>query len=499
MDKATTHRKDLRWARILVKNSCYRKPSSVNMLAGARSYELQIWWEIQPKAVGVYPKVYRSKGSWTKPNEEDEGDSRANERVREAFGKRLHTAQEWQWVESQKMGQGLSGSAGGMVQPLKCFGTLKVGPKICCVSQNNLGIKEIKVGEMCGRERASKISHIGLQSGLDEAHKLSSRQEFCMGQSPKINRKQTGCPIVKKSVDYQMVNCKKRSDEEEKINTGKHNTVSTQGCEDIEGVAKEQQDKSSKDMSGQKKEEDKKWGLGIEEEKRSKKEKGSQTGEIGRSLVISDRELLSGKSSSDTFPSAIVGVDDVKDRFYAKDNSKGTALPEDGCVDEGNDRGANTYVGREVIPDYCSPSISKDTSRSLGLEVKEDCGVRVARRVGTGAGDPGKCVGSRDTSSGREHRHLNLIQDQKVLGAVQASGANSGSDSIPGSGLELGCIQGRLKGLDPDGPSHSPSYSNGLIPDGQTPTSSNSSWAKDKGENSGLQQGSTSRPSMSPE
>ena len=46
MDKATTHRKDLRWARILVKNSCSRKPSSVNMLAGARSYELQIWWEI---------------------------------------------------------------------------------------------------------------------------------------------------------------------------------------------------------------------------------------------------------------------------------------------------------------------------------------------------------------------------------------------------------------------------------------------------------------------
>ena len=75
-------------------------------------------------------------------------------------------------------------------------------------------------------------------------------------------------------------------------------------------------------MSGQKKEEDKKRGLGIEEEKRSKKEKGSQTGEIGRSLVISDRESLSGKSLSDTFPSAIVGVDGAEDRFYAKEKSK---------------------------------------------------------------------------------------------------------------------------------------------------------------------------------
>ena len=208
MDKATTHRKDLRWARILVKNSYYRKPSSVNMLAGVRSYELQIWWEIQPKVVEVYPKVYRPKGFWTKPSEEDEGDSRANERVRDALGKRLHTAQELQWAESQKMGQGLSVSVGGMVRRRKCFGTPKVGPKICCVSQNNLGIKEIKVGEMRGRERAIKTSHIGLQSGIDEAHILSPRQEFCMGQSPKINRKQTGCPSVKKVVDNQRVNCK---------------------------------------------------------------------------------------------------------------------------------------------------------------------------------------------------------------------------------------------------------------------------------------------------
>ena len=216
MDKATTHRKDLRWVRILVKNSCYRKPSSINMLAGARSYELQIWWEIQPKVVGVYPKVYRPKGSWTKPSEEDEVDSRAKERVSEAFGKMLHTAQEWQWVESQKMRQELCGSAGGMIQPLKCFGTPKVGPKICCVSQNNLGTKEIEAGEIRGREWAS---HFGLQSGIDEAHNVSPRQDFRMGQSPKINRKHNGSSSVKKAVDYQMTNCKKRSDEEEKINT----------------------------------------------------------------------------------------------------------------------------------------------------------------------------------------------------------------------------------------------------------------------------------------
>ena len=46
LDKDTEQRKDLRWVRILVKKNRTGKPSSTNMLAGAKSYELQIWWEI---------------------------------------------------------------------------------------------------------------------------------------------------------------------------------------------------------------------------------------------------------------------------------------------------------------------------------------------------------------------------------------------------------------------------------------------------------------------
>ena len=183
-------------------------------------------------------------------------------------------------------------------------------------------------------------------------------------------------------MDNQRVNCKERSDEETK-NTEKHNTISTQKCADIEGDAKGQQDKSSKDMSGQKKEKDKRRGLGTEDEKRSKEEKGSQTGENGSSLVISDWESLPSKSSSDTSPSALVGVDGVEDRFYAKEKLKGTALPEDGCVDGGKDRGVNTHVEMEVNPDSCSLIISKEISRSVGPEVEEECEDCVGRREGT--------------------------------------------------------------------------------------------------------------------
>ena len=175
-----------------------------------------------------------------------------------------------------------------------------------------------------------------------------------MGQSLKIHREQAVCLKVKKAVDNQRVKCKELSDQKTK-NTEKHNTVSMQKSEDIEGDEKEQQEKSSKYMSGQKKEKDKQWGLGTEEEKSSKEVKGSQTGENGRSFMISDRESISGKSPSDTFPSAIVGVDGVEDRFNVKEKSKGTALPEDDCLDGGKDQGVNTHVGREVKPNSCPP------------------------------------------------------------------------------------------------------------------------------------------------
>ena len=71
MDKGTTLRTDLLWARILVKRNGMGKPSYVNLLTGARSYELQIWWEIQPRVVEVYPRRNRAARVLVEPREED--------------------------------------------------------------------------------------------------------------------------------------------------------------------------------------------------------------------------------------------------------------------------------------------------------------------------------------------------------------------------------------------------------------------------------------------
>ena len=71
LDEETTLKKDLKWERILVKRNSTGKPSSVNLLAGARSYELQIWWEIQPTVAEVYPRSSRTSGTPAESGEED--------------------------------------------------------------------------------------------------------------------------------------------------------------------------------------------------------------------------------------------------------------------------------------------------------------------------------------------------------------------------------------------------------------------------------------------
>ena len=77
VDEDTAFKSKLLWARILVKTGKKARSSTVNILAGARSYTLQIWWEIQPWIIRVYlgKDLQTSRGKVTK--EEDEGKSRA--------------------------------------------------------------------------------------------------------------------------------------------------------------------------------------------------------------------------------------------------------------------------------------------------------------------------------------------------------------------------------------------------------------------------------------
>ena len=99
LDEETTFKKDLQWARILVKKkkkNSTEKPSSVNLLAGARSYKLQIWWEIQPTVTEVYPHSSRAHGVLVESREEDGRSTCALGRVGVVWEVPRHTSREAQ-------------------------------------------------------------------------------------------------------------------------------------------------------------------------------------------------------------------------------------------------------------------------------------------------------------------------------------------------------------------------------------------------------------------
>ncbi|RVW47728.1 Transposon TX1 uncharacterized 149 kDa protein [Vitis vinifera] len=48
VDENTTERRNLKWARVLVETSGWQHPSSLQVVAGASCYALQLWWEEEP-------------------------------------------------------------------------------------------------------------------------------------------------------------------------------------------------------------------------------------------------------------------------------------------------------------------------------------------------------------------------------------------------------------------------------------------------------------------
>ena len=108
-DEVTEKKKEVKWARMLIKTEGKSRPSTVNILEGPRSYELQIWWEIPPWVIGVYPVVSRIAGK----NQKEEGEAvvRAVKRVEipsqscDDEGQRLQD-----WESKKKSGTGLGGA-----------------------------------------------------------------------------------------------------------------------------------------------------------------------------------------------------------------------------------------------------------------------------------------------------------------------------------------------------------------------------------------------------
>ena len=109
VDEVTEMKKEVKWARLLIKLSGKARPSAVNILEGPRSYELQIWWEIPPWVTGVFPVSSRFVGK--NPKEEDEEGARAAERVGRPCQSCNDAGQKAQgWGTKKEKGPGLLGA-----------------------------------------------------------------------------------------------------------------------------------------------------------------------------------------------------------------------------------------------------------------------------------------------------------------------------------------------------------------------------------------------------
>ena len=143
VDKITETKKEMKWARILIKMGGKARPRVVNILEGPRAFELQIWWELSPWVTGVHPVSLRAGEK--KPEEEEEGWSRAVRRVGvfsqkrngEGQGLQVHQINQGQKQSSVAVaavgsvaGAGLIGGTGAKGREFKLDGNWAEGERL---------------------------------------------------------------------------------------------------------------------------------------------------------------------------------------------------------------------------------------------------------------------------------------------------------------------------------------------------------------------------------
>ena len=264
LDKDTEQRKDLRWARILVKKDMTGKPSLANLLAGARSYELQIWWEIQPRVMEVYPRGCRTKDFLAISSGEDEGKTRALGRVSEAKGNPFHYSREWQYGEGQWKVLEKSGRGGGLSQRPKRAGNDRVGPKQSIGVQKNMGISGREEGAKPVILRDIKKGGLRRQTGMRGAQNLRPNLGTTVGQSPTHLREQTKGPTAGNAPGVERAKGTGLGGEKTK-GTANYCLLLLQRSKDKASDEKELQEKTPTEMVGQEEINNSERGMSREE------------------------------------------------------------------------------------------------------------------------------------------------------------------------------------------------------------------------------------------
>ena len=415
LDEDTTSKTDLHWTTIVVKMNSNVKPASVNLLAGARSYELQIWWEIRPTVAEVFPQSNSIFGGPADPGEEDDRDARANGRVKTARAVKCHTSRD---VQSEVGIWSFLGNCG--VESRLSSGhtrgaSSKAGAKKCFEFQNVLGIRGRKGKPKNSLLRDTFKERIGPHLEGVAAQGIGQTQGVFVGPCSASLGEQSARPTGRYSHTTLRAEFKGRI--EKKNGMANPCCAGPQEREVSAFEEKGSQETTSIQDQGCSEGNNIKQALSREERGALKDIEGSKVEDEGRSYCAPEKESSSGKFLEKTPSVADLEYACVKGGFHSV------------AVDSSStDLGDHIQAGGKS---NCLPRISE--LKPVGLRFKDEGedDTRAGRSVRLDGDGLGNTDGTRADSLGRERHYRLESQEEKLPGSGQILGA------IRGSGLDL--------------------------------------------------------------
>ena len=432
MDEGTASKTDLMWARILVKLNNNTKYDAVNLIAGSRVYEVQLWWEFQPTVMEVTKKSCRDFGGPEGSGEEDDCDTRAKGRVNNVRKENCRTGRNGRRVVGNRTGMGNCDAAECLDFGKWRGGRIKVGDKekhgfqIDEGSRGRNGKTTNAIVEDSLKDRAGPYS-AGAAAQIKGKGKING---FLKGPTGENRGEKNVWPMGRSRQSIPRSACKGESEEKmgtvtlgrEKATEGEmmigekrgfHGSKSSQDQGRCKGY-------KTKHVSGRKERNTSK-GLAGSGEKEDKGE-GSCNGASEQ-----EQETIESRIPEKTSTVAEVEVVGEKVLCVAVE-SAGSIL-----------RGASQVGG------YMRgwPRNLEMSTGDLWSEVVREDELRAGKRVGTGEIWRGSPVGTRSKVSGRVCHSYRKEKEQEEMdpGPGQFLGAGTGSGTERASGRGAGPAQ----------------------------------------------------------
>ena len=305
MDEGTTSKTDLLWARILVKINSKSKLDSINLIAGDRSYVVQIWWEIQPTVAEVNNNSSRNFGDPADTGEEDDREARAKGRVslaREADGHgyrggirevgNLSDLGNCEAINKMEIGQTRGASA-------------MVGDKKMLEFQNGMGIRRRKWMQISPRVQNPLMERIGPQLKGAKGQGSGQIQWASVGLNTKRIRENSVRPIG--SISHINYRAASKGRTEEKSGMTKSSCEETQERERSAVEERDCQERVSSKDHGRRKSNDTKQVTSRKENHPSMDKAGSKEEEEGRYHGAPGKKPIKGKSMEKTLSVSVEG------------------------------------------------------------------------------------------------------------------------------------------------------------------------------------------------